>query len=151
MIYTHTDARNRNTARSGFSLMELMIALAVLGLIMAALVPNLMKRFESAKKKTAQQTISMLGSTVDMFELDLGRIPQDLQDFVRRPIAGDYYDQEMVGDWSGPYLKGGKVPKDPWKKKFVYRLTPDQSRPYELYSYGPNGKKAPRSEWIRVK
>ena len=140
----------KKSTQSGFSLMELMIALAVLGLIMAAVGPALMNRYKSARKKTAITSVKMIHGAVETFELDLGKIPQRLNDLIKRPATNDYYDQEMVSNWQdGGYIKGGKIPRDPWKNKFKYNLTPNSTNRYELYSYGPNGKGSPKSEWIK--
>jgi len=141
---------SKRTTQAGFSLMELMIALAVLGLIMAAVGPALMNRYRSAQKKTANTSIKMMRNAVDSFELDVGIVPQRLNDLVKRPVASDYYTPEMVSNWmEGGYIRGGKIPRDPWNNKFRYRLTPDAAQRYELYSYGPSGKGAPKSEWLR--
>ncbi|MCK5633144.1 type II secretion system protein GspG [bacterium] len=139
-----------SSAQSGFSLLEIMIAVAILGLILAVASPMLMNQYKKAQKKTTQTSLKMIAGSIDMFQLDVGRIPERLNDLVRRPVAGDYYDQEMVSDWQdGGYLKGGKVSRDSWKQKIQYRLTPEGQKKYELYSYGPNGKGASKSEWVR--
>ena len=137
-------------AKPGFSLMELLIAVVIMGILAAISIPLYQGRVEATKKKTASQQIKLLRTSIEFFELDLGKIPEKLQDLVRRPAPSDYYDQESLAEWAdGGYIKGGKVPKDPWKKKFVYKLTPGGTKTYELYSYGPKGKGAPKSEWIK--
>ncbi len=151
MIFSRKITGRATTARSGFSLMELMIAIAVLGLILAVAGPALMRQYRSAQKKTAMTSIKLLKSTIEMFELDVGKLPEKLRDLVKRPSPGGYYNSEEISNWQdGGYLKTKKVPVDPWKNKFRYRLIPDGRR-YELYSYGPNGKGSPKSEWIRTK
>ena len=137
--------------RSGFSLIELLVAIAIMGLILAIAVPAYRNLQKGAKIKTAKQSIKMIQQAVEFFELDVGRVPQTINDLVRRPVEGDYYDAEMVSNWAqGGYIKGSKIPKDPWKNKFQYKLKFEGKYPYELYSYGPNGKRAPRKEWIKA-
>jgi len=148
---THAFSRRSKHLKAGFTLTELLITIAILGVLLAIAVPAYRNIAEGNKKNVAKNQLKLLQNTVGFFETAVGKYPELLEDLVKRPVAGDYYDQEMVADWSGPYIKDGKLPKDPWKRKYIYKLTPDGTKPYDLYSYGPKGKKAPRSEWIRAK
>ena len=151
MVYTQNSAyTTRTTARSGFTLIELLIAIAIVGIIAGVTVPLFMNMLKGARIKTTKQSLKMTQSALGLFKIDLGVLPLQLNDLVRRPSVSDHYDQEQVSEWAeGGYLK--KVPKDAWKKKFHYRLTPEGEHPYELYSYGRKGKKGvKKSEWIRA-
>lgn len=140
----------RKNLQSGFTLMELLIAIVIMGLLLAIAIPAYRNLVSGARKKTARQQVRLLQSAIGFFEVDLGKVPERLTDLVKRPVPGDYYDQDSINDWAdGGYIKGGKVPKDPWGRKFVYKLTPGGQNPYQLYSYGPKGKGSSKSEWIK--
>jgi len=152
MVYNAQNSAPRATAQNGFTLMELLIAIAILGIILAVAGPALMNRFKQAKINTTKQSLKMVESIIAGFELDLDKLPQSINDLVRRPSASDYYDQEAVESWmEGGYVKGKKIPKDAWGKPFHYRLTPEGEHPYELYSYGPKGRRGKKSARIRLK
>jgi len=121
---------------SGFTLLELLVVLAILGLLVGLVAPAALRQLGSAKEKVAHQSIERLGSVLDMYKLDVGTYPtteQGLQSLITRPPG--------ASRWSGPYLKGDKVPADPWGHPYLYR-SPSQ-RPgheYDLYSLGPTGQ-----------
>ena len=120
----------------GFTLLELLVVLAILGLLIGLVAPAALRQLGSAKEKITHQTIERLGGVLDIYKLDVGNYPtteQGLQALITRPSG--------VTRWNGPYLKGEKVPEDPWGRPFVYR-SPSQ-RPgheYDLLSLGPTGQ-----------
>ena len=120
----------------GFTLIELMVVLAILGLLVGLAGPQVMNLFGNAKVKVAHEAIQRLESVLDLYKLDVGSYPttdQGLQALLTQPQGAEH--------WGGPYLKGEKVPEDPWSHPFVYQV-PSQ-RPgheYDLYSLGPTGK-----------
>jgi general secretion pathway protein G len=124
-----------NDGQRGFTLLELLVVLAILGLLIGLVGPALMKQFGSAKEKVAHLEIERLATSLDMYKLDVGTYPttdQGLQALITRPSG--------VARWNGPYVKQDKV-QDPWGRPYVYRL-PSQ-RPghdYDLYSLGPTGQ-----------
>jgi general secretion pathway protein G len=121
---------------SGFTLLELLVVLAILGLLIGLVAPAALKQLGSAKEKIAHQSIERLASVLDLYKLDVGSYPtteQGLQALMSPP--------QGVAHWSGPYLKGEKMPEDPWGRPFAYR-SPSQ-RPgheFDLYSLGPTGQ-----------
>jgi general secretion pathway protein G len=123
-------------SQAGFTLIELLVVLAILGLLIGLVAPAALRQLGSAKDKIAHQSIERLASVLDIYKLDVGSYPttdQGLQALVARP--------QGVPQWSGPYLKGDKLPEDPWGHPFVYR-SPSQ-RPgheFDLYSLGPTGQ-----------
>ena len=120
----------------GFTLLELLVVLAILGLLIGLVAPAALRQLGSAKEKIAHQSIERLAGVLDIYKLDVGIYPsteQGLLALITRPSG--------VTRWNGPYLKGEKVPEDPWGRPFVYR-SPSQ-RPgheYDLLSLGPTGQ-----------
>ncbi len=129
-------AREGQAGQQGFTLLELLVVLAILGLLIGLVAPAALRQLGSAKEKIAHQSIERLAGVLDIYKLDVGSYPtteQGLQALITQPSG--------VTRWNGPYLKGEKVPEDPWGRPYVYRL-PSQ-RPghdYDLYSSGPTGQ-----------
>jgi len=120
----------------GFTLIEIMVVLIIIGLLAGIVVPRLMGRTEEAKRiKTAVQ-IKNLQSSLDLYKLDSGVYPstdQGLQALVEKPAVG-----EMPNNWKeGGYID--KIPKDPWGSNYVY-ISPGIHGDYDLYSYGADGE-----------
>jgi general secretion pathway protein G len=119
--------------QAGFTLIEIMVVMVIIGLLMALVGPNLIGRSEKAKVQAAAMQIERLGTVLDTFRLDVGRYPttqEGLAVLVQRPMG--------VERWDGPYLNKG-VPKDPWDRPYLYRSPGEAGRPYDLYSLGADG------------
>jgi general secretion pathway protein G len=120
----------------GFTLLEMLVVLAILGLLVGLVAPAALRQLGSAKEKVAQQSIERLGGVLDLYKLDVGSYPtteQGLQGLIIRPPG--------VEGWTGPYLKGEKVPNDPWGHPYVYRNPSERpAHEYDLYSLGRTGQ-----------
>ena len=118
--------------QGGFTLMELLVVLAILGLLMALVGPNVMRQLGGAKTKTAGIQIKDLEQSLDMYKLDVVRYPssqEGLESLVRKP--------SNATGWNGPYLKSD-VPLDPWNREYHYKY-PGEKGEIDIYTYGSNG------------
>jgi general secretion pathway protein G len=123
-----------NNKLKGFSLVELLVVLAILGMIIGLVGPRVMKHLGSAKSDTAKIQIEDLGATLDIFYLENGRYPssqEGLSALVTKPAGLD--------NWNGPYLKKQVIPKDPWGNEYHYQ-SPGNHGEYDLYSYGADNQ-----------
>lgn len=120
----------------GFTLLELLVVLAILGLMIGLVAPRVMHIFGRAKVQVARQQIAQLGSVLQIYKLDVGSYPttaQGLEALVTRPTG--------VSHWDGPYFQGNKVPKDPWGHPYIYRFPSERpGHAYDLISLGPSGR-----------
>jgi general secretion pathway protein G len=127
----------RRRRQRGFSLLELMVVLVIMGLLGALVGPKLFGSLERAKERTAEEQTHMLRSALDTMRLDIGRYPT--QDEGLALLINPPSDPDIKPRWHGPYIEG-TVPTDPWSKPYQY--SPDGKDPYPLalYSYGADGK-----------
>ncbi len=122
--------RKNRSFHFGFTLVELLVVLAILGLIATFAAPRVLKYLSGAKSDSARIQIESLATTLDLYKLEMGKYPDTLEELVKKPAGAD--------NWGGPYLRKKTVPKDPWRKDFVYRL-PGKEGTYDLLSLGADG------------
>ncbi len=124
----------------GFTLMELLIVMVILGLLAALVGPRLFGKVGKAKIKAAKAQITLLETALDEFRLDVGRYPtteEGLKALVEKPTDAP--------GWDGPYLKKNKVPLDPWGHPYHYKCPGDHGD-YDLYSLGRDGEPGGQGE-----
>lgn len=114
---------------SGFSLIELLVVLIILGLIAGLVVPNIMQRGEDAKLRAAEAEVQRLSMAVDEFYLDNGRPPNELRELVQKP--------GNASNWNGPYVNESNM-QDPWQNNYQYRY-PGEHRSFDIWSHGADG------------
>ncbi len=132
----------RRRARSGFSLIELLVVLVILSLLGGIVGPRLLKHLGQAKSDTAALQIEDLSAALDIYMLETGRYPttdEGLNALIEAPAGSDA--------WNGPYLRKEKVPGDPWGVAYQYK-SPGDHGDYDLFTYGadkaPGGDKDAR-------
>jgi general secretion pathway protein G len=120
----------RRRGQRGFTLLEILVVLAIIGLIAAIAAPQVFKSLGGAKSDSAKVQIEAISTGVDLYRLEVGKLPPDLDALVSRPSG--------VERWNGPYLRKKSVPKDPWGNPFQYRV-PGEHGDFDLYSLGADG------------
>lgn len=114
----------------GFTLVELLVVLAILALLAGLVGPQVMKFLGSSKTKTAKLQIEEFSGALDLYRLEVGRYPstnEGLDALVQKPSDAP--------NWNGPYLKKTQVPKDPWGFEYRYR-SPGEHGAFDIYSLG---------------
>lgn len=131
----------RDAHDRGFTLLELLVVIVILGLLIGMVGPAVLRQLGSARASVARESIERLGSVLDLYKLDAGDYPsteQGLQALIQRPAD--------VVTWNGPYLKDAKSPLDPWNHPYEYRNPSTRSgHDYDLCSAGPPGGTAGQS------
>ncbi|MBM9536056.1 type II secretion system major pseudopilin GspG [Desulfobulbus alkaliphilus] len=124
------------TSAQGFTLIELMVVMVILGILAGLIVPRIMDRPEEARRTKAAIQIQSIEQALKLYKLDNGQYPtteQGLRALVEPPTVG-----ALPRNWRpGGYLERGRVPKDPWDNDFVY-ISPGLHGDFDLISYGPN-------------
>lgn len=113
---------------AGFTLIEILVVVIIIGFIASLIAPNIMGRFERSKEEIAKAQVDMLSSGVMSFKVDMNRYPANLGELI----------QSKESKWRGPYLSKQILPQDPWDRDYVYKA-PGEHGAFDLYSLGPDG------------
>jgi general secretion pathway protein G len=138
-LLTHDRSAHQRDGRmherqSGFTLVEMLVVITIIGLIMGLIGPRVLNYLSESKVKAAKIQLESFASALDLYYLDAGRYPstaEGLEALVKRTPG--------VPAWNGPYLRGGNVPNDPWSHTYLYR-SPGEHGPYDIMSYGSDGQ-----------
>jgi len=136
IFFTASGKRERRsrTGEEGFTLVEMLVVITIIGLIMGLIGPRVLNYLSESKVKAARIQLQSFSSALDLFYLDAGRYPSSSEG-----LAGLMQRTPGVAAWNGPYLKGNSVPNDPWNHPYLYR-SPGEHGPYEIISYGADGQ-----------
>lgn len=113
--------------RAGFTLIEVLLVVAILGILAGVVVVNFTGKQQTAQINACRASIQAICTAVDMYEVDTGRLPPSLNALVSN---------DGSPNWNGPYVRGG-LPKDPWAHEFGFNARGEVD--YEVYSNGPEG------------
>ena len=119
---------------AGFTLLELLVVLVIIGLISGLVGPQVMKLLGKAKSDVAKVQMDNITSSLNLFNLDVGRYPtnnEGLSALIKKP--------NDMAQWSGPYLTNDVIPNDPWNRPYVYIQPGTNGKPYQLKSLGADG------------
>ncbi len=134
-----TNGRKANGRRRGFTLLEILVVVAIIALLAAFVVPSFINTQRNQEIKLAQSMIGNSGPiamAIDTFRMDLGRYPKELSELTQKPD-----DEEEAKKWAGPYLKDPKALKDPWGGDIQYKEGSNgavNESTYDLWSNGPD-------------
>jgi general secretion pathway protein G len=126
----------------GFTLLELLVVLVIIGLLGSLVGPKLFGKADAAKVQTAQTQVKMLKGALETMRLDIGRLPSASEGLAllnERPK-----DERIAARWKGPYLDEA-VPLDPWGTPYQYSLPGAGGQPMAIYSFGADGKRGGES------
>lgn len=125
--------QKRRYRQAGFTLIEILIALVLLGLLATIAYPQVIKFLEK-KADIAKVQIESLKSGLDFYRLDVGRYPTQEEGLNALVVAPANQQR-----WNGPYLKSRQMPVDPWGRPYIYRVPSRQGQAYDLLSLGADG------------
>lgn len=126
----------RRRPKAGYSLLEILIVLAIIALIVALVGPRLFAQLDHAKVTTARVQVKSLETALSTMEIDIGRYPTESEGLA---LLIDAPDRKAAPGWNGPYLSSG-VPNDPWGHPYVYDPPTDRAHPPRVHSLGADGK-----------
>lgn len=132
----NSDMNNKTKKQQGFTLLEIMVVMVILGLLVAIVAPNILGRGEEARLQVARTQISQISSALDLYKLDNFNYPsteQGLEALASKPAG---FPEAKNWNKNG-YMKS--VPVDPWNNPYQY-VSPGVNGPFDLYSWGPDGR-----------
>ena len=121
--------RHTNSTQQGFTLIEILVVMAIIGMLAVMVAPNIFIQQAGGIRDAAMANISALEAALDTYRLDVGEYPDSLDGLMRNDSGR--------AAWNGPYLRR-EVPLDPWNNEYVYDV---DGREFSLVSYGPDGQR----------
>ena len=133
-LFTQRKRTPETSYDAGFTLLELLVVLVIIGLISGLVGPQVMKLLGKAKSDVAKVQMDNIASSLNLFSLDIGRYPtnnEGLSILIKKPTN--------LPQWSGPYLSDNTIPRDPWNRPYIYIQPGANGKPYQLKSLGSDG------------
>ena len=128
--------RNKRNREDGFTMVELVAVLVILGLLATVVVKSFTGRVDKARIKTTKMSLKVLHNAVLEYKLDTGQYPSEedgLMALIEEP-------PDVTGWMTGGYLETTEVSKDAWGEDFIYQLDPESGKPFVIISYGADGE-----------
>ncbi|MCC5875093.1 MAG: type II secretion system major pseudopilin GspG [Candidatus Sumerlaeia bacterium] len=120
----------RKDRRRGFTFLEIMFVVVIIGILLALVGPRLVGRTERAREQTTRAQLRNLETAIRNFEMDNGTFPRTLQDLIDEP-------NDLERSWDGPYIEADVIPTDSWGEDFLYKAPGDNNRRgFDLWSKG---------------
>ena len=139
-----TDNKRTKRVRSGFTMVELMAMLIIIGLLMALVATQVIPKIDQARMTTTKANLKMLHSAVNQFRMDTGRFPTEdmgLMELIEQPLD--------VEKWPmGGYLETTELPRDGWDHEFIYELYPESGKHFAIRSAGPDGEEGTEDDLL---
>jgi len=126
--------KNHKSQQRGFTLMELLAVIVIIGVLAATIGSRFLGQTETAKAGAARTEMGQMVQSLDLFKLEIGRYPsaqEGLEALIKNP--------GNVQNWNGPYLRKDNI-KDPWNNDYKYTTPGPNNTPFELKSLGADGK-----------
>jgi general secretion pathway protein G len=139
-----TDKKRRKRIRHGFTMVELMAILIIIGLLATLVVTKVASKIDQAKLITTKANLKMLHSAVNQFKMDTGRFPAEdvgLVELIQQPSDVKVWEE-------GGYLETTELPKDGWGLDFIYELFPESGKPFAIRSAGPDGQEGTEDDLL---
>ena len=139
--------------RDGFTLIEIMVVVVIIGLLVATIGPGIMERLGKGRKGAAKSMMSNIKGALMQYNMDIGRFPS-----TKEGLNGLIENVGKSSKWQGPYKMTNdlEVPRDSWERDFVYNAPPQilgkkkGYKYFELISYGENGEGSPEEQWLVI-
>ena len=140
MFYRRVSGCERRGRQGGFTLLELLVVLMILGVLASLVAPQVLKRVGASKAKAAILQIEEFSTALDLYHLDSGRYPSTadgLKALIEKPASARI--------WNGPYLKKKVIRDDPWGNPYLY-ASPGEYSDFDLFSLGRDGREGGEGE-----
>ncbi len=122
------NADSRLHARGGFTLIEVLLVVVIIGILVGVAMPRLSGRVQQSQISSTRSSISNIALAIDLYEVDNGRYPESIQALITRGNEAN---------WNGPYLREARIPQDAWGNEFRYTR---RDNGFEIRSAGPDGQ-----------
>lgn len=139
-----TDNKRRKRVKYGFTMVELMAMLIIIGLLATLVVTKVATKIDQARFTITKANLKMLHSAVNQFRMDTGRFPTEdmgLMELIEQPLDVDKWPE-------GGYLETTDLPRDGWDHEFIYELYPESGKQFAIRSAGPDGEEGTEDDLL---